>query len=48
MHIKQSGFDSVNARLSVADVILELLDAKNACDASVLRFGPAGAHGAAG
>jgi hypothetical protein len=47
MHIKQPSFDAVNAELSVAHVTVELLRAKNACGASVLRFGAAGALGAA-
>jgi hypothetical protein len=47
MHIKQPSFDSVNAVLSVADLIVELLRTKNVYEASVLRFGSAGALGAA-
>jgi hypothetical protein len=47
MHIKQPSFDSVNAALSVANVIAELLRTKNVRDASVLRFGSGGALGAA-
>jgi hypothetical protein len=48
MHIKQPSFDSVNAELSVANVIVELLRTKSVHEASVLRFGPAGALGAGG
>jgi hypothetical protein len=47
MQIKQSRFDSVNADFSVANVIVELLRTKNVYEASVLRFGSAGALGAA-
>jgi hypothetical protein len=47
MHMKQPSFDSENTELSLAHVIVELLRAKNVRDASVLRFGSAGALGAA-
>ena len=47
MQIKQPRFDSVNADFSVANVIVELLRTKNVYEASVLRFGSAGALGAA-
>ena len=47
MWMKKSGFDSVNADLSVANVIVELLRNKNVHEASVLRFGSGGALGAA-
>jgi hypothetical protein len=47
MQIKQSRFDSVNAGISVANVIVELLRTKNVHEASVLRFGSGGAVGAA-
>jgi hypothetical protein len=47
MHIKQPSFDSINAALSVANVIAELLRTKNVHDASALRFGSGGALGAA-
>jgi hypothetical protein len=47
MQIKQSRFCSVNADFSVANVIVELLPTKNVYEASVLRFGSAGALGAA-
>ncbi|WFU18356.1 hypothetical protein [Bradyrhizobium sp. CB3481] len=44
--MKQPSFDSVNAELSIANVINELACAKNTRCASVLRFGSAGALGA--
>jgi len=47
MHIKQPRFDSVNAVFSVANVNVELLRTKNVHEASVLRFGSAGALRAA-
>jgi hypothetical protein len=47
MWMKKSGFDSVNADLSVANVIVELLRNQNVHEASVLRFGSGGALGAA-
>jgi hypothetical protein len=46
MQIKQPRFDSVNADFSVADVLLNLRRAKSVHEASVLRFGSAGALGA--
>jgi hypothetical protein len=42
MHIKQPSFDTVNAELSIGNVIVELLRAKSMRDASVLRFGLSG------
>jgi hypothetical protein len=48
MHIKQPSLDSVNAHLSVANVVVELLRTKNVHEAPVLRFGSTGAFGAAG
>ena len=47
MQIKQQRFDLVNADFSVANVIVELRRTKNVHEASVLRFGSAGALGAA-
>jgi hypothetical protein len=47
MYIKQLGFDSVITEFSIADVVVELLGAKKAFNASVLRFASAGAIGAA-
>jgi hypothetical protein len=47
MQMKQPRFDSVNARFSAANAFLESLRNNNVCEASVLRFGPAGAFGAA-
>jgi hypothetical protein len=47
MQMKQPRFDSVNARFSVANAFLESLRNKKMCEASVLRFGSAGAFGAA-
>jgi hypothetical protein len=47
MQIKQPRFESVNAGFSVANVFVELLRTKNVHEASVLRFGSAGALGAA-
>jgi hypothetical protein len=38
MHIKQPSFESVNAKLSVADVVVELL----VQEVPALRFGAAG------
>jgi hypothetical protein len=43
--MKQPGFDSVNAGLFVADVVVEWRRSKNVLDASVLRFGSAGETG---
>jgi hypothetical protein len=47
MQIKQRRFDSVNARFSVTNVIVELLRTKNVYEASALRFGSRGTFGAA-
>jgi hypothetical protein len=46
MQIKQPRFDSINADFSVANVLLNLLRTKSVHEASVLRFGSAGALGA--
>jgi hypothetical protein len=47
MQMKQPRFDSVNARFSVANAFLESLRYKKMCEVSALRFGSAGAFGAA-
>jgi hypothetical protein len=47
MQIKQPRFDTVNAGFSVANAFVELLRTKDVHEASVLRFGSAGALGAA-
>jgi hypothetical protein len=41
--VKQPRFEPVNAELSVANVVVELLRSKNVGEGSVLRFGSASA-----
>ena len=47
IQIRQPRLEAVNAGLSVANVVVELLRTKNVHEASVLRFGSGGAPGAA-